>query len=244
MCEEKKALTKQEWSKHCQIDLAEKINVSISNDNVPCWSKEMLNLTSEGEKCCEMGCGTGQTSAYLAKYNRIMTSIDYSEDSIILVNKLSKYINRKIDTKILDVTKELPFRKNEFDTIFQCGLLEHFKKNEQINMLKNWSQYSKKMISMVPNAASLPYRIGKKIMEDNNTWEYGLEIPQFSLREEFMEAGYYNIKEYTIGTEHALNFLPQNHYLRNTVMRLLSDNFSLDNIGQGYLLVTIGLKRC
>ena len=94
---------------------------------------------------------------------------------------------------------------------------------------------------MIPNAMSLPYMIGKKIMEDNGTWEYGLELPQSSLREEFLVAGYSNIQEYTIGTKHALNFLPLHHHLRATIEKLLLDNYDLDNIGQGYLLVTIGI---
>lgn len=239
----KKALSKQEWSKHCRIELAENIIKNIFNNNVPCWSKELLNLTSRGEKCCEMGCGTGQTSAYLAKYDRLMTSIDYSVDSVNLVNKLSQFLDVKINTMIFDVTKKLPFTENEFDTIFQCGLLEHFEKEEQISLLKNWSKYSKRMISMVPNGASLPYRVGKKIMEDNNMWEYGLELPQFSLKQEFIVAGYKDIREYSIGVKHAFTFLPAEHDLRKSLERLQKEGYNLDDFGQGYLLVTIGEKR-
>ena len=162
MEDKKEALTKEEWSKYCQIGLLERIKKDIDRDMVTCWSKELLRLTSIGEHCCEIGCGTGQTSAYLAKYGRIITAIDYSEDSLILLNELAKCIGCKINTKCIDVTEEMPFRKNEFDTIFHCGLLEHFEKQERISMLKNWRNYTKRMISMVPNAASLPYRIGKK----------------------------------------------------------------------------------
>lgn len=242
MEDKKEALTKEEWSKYCQIGLLERIKKDIDRDMVTCWSKELLRLTSIGEHCCEIGCGTGQTSAYLAKYGRIITAIDYSEDSLILLNELAKCIGCKINTKCIDATEEMPFRKNEFDTIFHCGLLEHFEKQERISMLKNWRNYTKRMISMVPNAASLPYRIGKKILEDAGKWGYGLEIPQSSMIDEFITAGYSDIQEYTIGTEHALRFLPQEHYLRDVFVKLLEEGYNLDDMWQGYLLVTIGIS--
>lgn len=242
MSDKKAALSKEQWSEHCHIDLAEKITKDICNDNVPCWTRELLKLTCEGEKCLEIGCGTGQTSAYLSKYGRNITAIDYSEDSIALVNELSKRINKGIETKCLDATKELPFKNDEYDVVFHCGLLEHFEKPDRINMLTNWRRFSKKMISMVPNAASLPYRVGKQIMECNGTWKYGLEIPQFSLMDEFIAAGYSEIREYTIGTDHALTFLPKRHYLYKSLQKLMKENINLDEYGQGYLLVTIGLN--
>lgn len=235
-----KALTKEEWSRYCQIDLLEGVKENIDKDKVSCWSRELLRLTSVGERCCEIGCGTGQTSAYLAKHERNITAIDYSEDSILLINELAKSMRRKIDARCIDATGKMPFRDNEFDTIFHCGLLEHFEKKEQISMLKNWRRYSRRMISMVPNAASLPYRIGKKILEDNGKWGYGLEIPQFSMIDKFIAAGYSDIQEYTIGTDHALKFLPQEHYLKNTFTKMLEEGYDLNTMWQGYLLVTIG----
>ncbi|MCH5342445.1 MAG: class I SAM-dependent methyltransferase [Acetatifactor sp.] len=243
MSSQEKALKKEEWAKHAQIGLAEKIVEDISNDRIPCWSRELLKLTSVGEKCLEIGCGTGQTSAYLATKGRILTALDYSEDSINLINELAKRMDIKIDTKCLDATKELPFNDNEFDTVFHCGLLEHFEQDERINLIRSWRRLANRMICMVPNAASLAYRVGKKMMEDNGTWEYGLEIPQFSLKNEFYLAGYNEIYEYTIGTQHALNFLPPRHYLRKAMSKLLKQKFNLDELGQGYLLVTIGEKK-
>lgn len=240
MKDNKNALTKEEWSCHCNIELLDRIKEDIEKNVVPCWSKELLKLTSVGEKCCEIGCGTGQTSVYLAKNGRNITAIDYSENSMYLLNELSKYINVKIDVRCLDATQKMPFQEQEFDTIFHCGLLEHFERKQQIDMLKNWRRFSKRMISMVPNAASLAYRIGKSILEDTGKWKYGLETPRFSLISEFIAAGYCEIQEYTIGTEHALNFLPQKHYLRGSIERLIQDNYDLDSMGQGYLLVTIG----
>lgn len=100
----------------------------------------------------------------------------------------------------------LPFEENYFDVVFQAGLLEHFDKAARIKLLKQWGKVGKVMISMIPNAASIGYRTGKDIMERNGTWEYGLELPQYSLKSEFFEAGFSVREEYTIGELHALNF--------------------------------------
>lgn len=99
------------------------------------------------------------------------------------------------------------------------------------------------MISMIPNAASIAYRTGKAMMEQQGIWSYGLELPQYSLGCEFEQAGIHNVKEYTIGAEHALMFLPEEHYLRKALQLWLleSKQYGVQDIcGQGYLLVTIG----
>ncbi len=103
-------------------------------------------------------------------------------------------------------------------------------------------KYCRKMVSLIPNAHSLAYRLGKYIQEQNGTWIYGLEMPQASLREEFEKAGLKNIMEYSIGQEHSLTFLPQEHYLRAALEKFFKewDLSCGTDIGQGYLLVTIG----
>lgn len=96
------------------------------------------------------------------------------------------------------------------------------------------------MISMIPNAASIPYRVGKAILEKNGEWDYGLEIPKHSFQYEFASAGILVEKEYTIGTEWAQRFLTKRHYIRNFLAKLEKDGYNLDDFMQGYLLVTIG----
>ena len=168
-------------------------------------------------------------------------ALDYTESSVELVRAAAKELNLD-DFQVVqaDATQELPFERKQFDYIFQAGLLEHFEKQEQIELLKNWKKYGKYMISMIPNAASIPYRVGKQIMEKKGTWEYGLEIPKHSFIEEFEKAGIEVEKEYTIGSEWAQRFLPKGHYIRKVFKRMEKDGYNLDEFMQGYLLVTIG----
>ena len=77
-------------------------------------------------------------------------------------------------------------------------------------------------------------------MEQEGTWAYGLEIPIYSQRADFAEAGLRVLQEYTVGARHALEFLPKWHPLRIVLTYWLRHNICEDNCGQGYLLVTVG----
>lgn len=235
-----KPLGNEGWSEYYNLNSLEQVINSIENGNVSIWTEELCKITSENAKCLEIGCGTGISSLWLSKHEREVTSLDYTESSIALVNAAAEKLNIALKTVQADATQELPFKKKEFDVIFQCGLLEHFSTEHQIELLKMWKGYCKQMISMIPNAASIPYRIGKQIMEASGTWGYGMEIPKHSLAKEFVLAGIEIEREYTIGTEWAMKFLPKYHYLRKVFNKLQKQGVNLDDLMQGYLLVTIG----
>lgn len=206
-------------------------------------SREMLKLSREGERILEIGSGSGATSCYLAKNGRVSTALDFSENALLCAKGVAEKMGISIETVFADATSDLPFAENQFDVIFQAGLLEHFEQEMRIKLLKNWGKYGKRMVSIIPNAASIAYRTGKAMMEQNGTWEYGLELPQYSLQSEFEQAGFHVLKEYTIGAEHALEFLPAKFWLRKAMERWLKENPTGDDCGQGYLLVTLGEKK-
>lgn len=238
-----KPLDKDGWSEHYNIESLNQVINSIRNEKVSVWSKELVKICSEGESCLEIGCGTGISSLWLAKNGFNVTSLDYTESSVTLVKTAAEKLGYSNITVIqADATKELPFKEKQFDYAFQAGLLEHFETNEQIRLLRLWKKNCKRMISMIPNASSIPYRVGKLIMENKGTWEYGLEIPKHSFAEEFTKAGITVEKEYSIGTEWAMRFLPKRHYIRKFFNKLERQCYNLDEYMQGYLLVTIG--RC
>ena len=241
MSDYSKALDNKGWSEHYNIDNLNIVVNSIETDNVSVWSEELIKICQQGGKILEIGCGSGVSSLWLAKNGRTVTALDYTESSVELVKAAADRLNlSNVSVVHCDATKELPFEEKQFDYIFQAGLLEHFETEEQVRLLRNWARYGKYMISMIPNAASIPYRVGKQIMEENGTWEYGLEIPKHSFKEEFTKAGIFVEKEYTIGTEWAQNFLPKRHYIRKFFAKLEKEGYILDDFMQGYLLVTIG----
>jgi hypothetical protein len=102
------------------------------------------------------------------------------------------------------------------------------------------------VISLVPNARSFPYRIGKRYQEQNNLWEWGKEQPKSTLKKYFEQAGLKNIHEYTIDPGHSLEFLRP--FKPGIVMNMIFLLYRLMSTGvlnmfsQGYLLVTVGRK--
>ncbi len=234
-------LSESGWSDHYNLGILNDVIQTIKSGSVQVWANELLNICPKGSKCLEIGCGTGISSLWLAKNEREVSALDYTESSVELVKVAAESLClNNLDVIRHDATEELPFADRQFDYIFQAGLLEHFKKDDQIELLRKWSRCGKKMISMIPNAASIPYRVGKDIMEKNGTWRYGLEIPSHSFKEEFTKAGIYVEKEYTIGTDWAESFLPEGHYVSEFFSKLKEDGYDLDSFMQGYLLVTIG----
>ena len=232
-------LDKDGWSAIYNIDSLNSVISSVESGAVSVWSDELVKIC-RGE-VLEIGCGSGVSSLWLAKNGLRVTALDYTKSSVELVKAAAKKLALpNINVVLADATQPLPFKPKQFDYIFQAGLLEHFETAQQIDLLKNWAKYGKHMISMIPNAASLPYRIGKQIMENDGTWKYGLEIPKHSFAAEFELAGISLEREYTIGTEWAQKFLPKKHYIRKFFAKLEKDGFDLDGFMQGYLLVTVG----
>lgn len=236
-----KRLTAQGWAGIYNEDKLDSVMEHLRSDEYSPWTTEMFNLTKVGETILEIGCGSGETSLALAKKGRIVSALDFSKSSIKLVDEAVKRYGSGINvqTYCLDAMGELPFTDQQFDCVFHAGLLEHFSQNERIDMLKKWKRICKRMVSMIPNADSVPYRMWKERLERENQWPYGIEMPQRTLQEDFLKAGYGEIKEYTIGFEYALNYLPKEHYVRKAFQNIMEDGYKVDDWGQGYLLVTI-----
>ena len=235
-------LTSEQWGEHYNISQVNNLVESVLKSELSSQSEEMLKLTKPGEKILEVGSGSGATTLTLAMKGRECTALDYSQACLDLTFEASKKLGCSIDVVLTDAEKGLPFEDNYFDVVFQAGLLEHFQQDERIRLLKLWGRVGKRMVSIIPNASSLAYRIGKARMEKKGTWAYGLELPQYSLIGEFHDAGFKVTKEYTIGAEHALAFLPKWHYVRIAIEMWLKKNPCEDNCHQGYLLVTVGEK--
>ena len=236
-----KALDNEKWSAHYNIESLNAVVNQIETNSVSVWSEELTRICSKRAKILEIGCGSGESSLWLAKNGREVTALDYTTSSVDLVKIAASKLNlSNVNVIHCDATKELPFKEKQFDYVFQAGLLEHFENEEQVRLLRNWSKYGEYMISMIPNASSIPYRVGKQILETNGEWEYGFEVPKHSFKEEFTRAGIVVEKEYTIGSQWAQKFLPKRHYIRDCFAKLQQDGYNIDDFMQGYLLVTIG----
>src|SRR5690606_24012991 len=65
----------------------------------------------------------------------------------------------------------------------------------------------RRVVALVPNAKSVPYRLGKRHQEQSGEWSWGREEPFATLRDVFERAGLIDVQEWTVAPEHALQFL-------------------------------------
>ena len=209
------------------------------------WGQTMLLATRHGDAVLEVGSGTGEISLALAQAGRQVTALDVSAESLAFTRDCAVELGVEIKTLQADATQPLPLPDNAVDCIWSSGLLEHFTPEERHVMLSDWRRVARsQVISLVPNAASVAYRAGKRLQERAGTWAYGLEVPIQTLRQEYADAGLRVTREFTIAPRHSLNFLPDRHPLRKALLDWM-DSLSpeeLDDCQQGYLLVTIGEK--
>jgi ubiquinone/menaquinone biosynthesis C-methylase UbiE len=241
------ALTGPQWNVVC-LNLAseEQVVGSVRAGRLSPWAKEIVLATAPGERVLEVGSGTGELSLALARSGRQVTLVDISPERLEFARRCAAALGVSIQAFCGDATRPFPwFGPGEFDCVFSSGLLEHFDREDRIAILRECARVSRdRVLMLVPNAACLAYRIGKAEQEAAGTWPYGLELPIFSLREDFEAAGLRVSGEHSVGGRHAIEFIPADHPARAVIERWVGTRpeEELREWNQGYLLVTLGTK--
>ena len=221
----------------------------VSRSLLPDWYKDIERNVKKGMRCLELGSGTGAMSAALAKYVKAdVTLLDYSVDNLDFSREVFSALGIEGRFYLHDVLRKLPFDDDYFDVVWSSGLLEHFDEYEIVDILRESKRVTKhKVLSLVPNANSVPYRLGKYLQERNGTWKWGKEEPRFSMAPLFIRARLKVRFEETVAPHHAIRFL------RNAGQVEIANELAtwydglpvkeLAALRQGYLLLTIGGKR-
>jgi 2-polyprenyl-3-methyl-5-hydroxy-6-metoxy-1,4-benzoquinol methylase len=143
-------------------------------------------LEHAGHKVLEIGCGSGLLSKRLLELGYDAYTNDYNGA------KSERH-------RVFDVLKK--WDNSKYDTIFSCGLLEHFNNEDIIKILKESAKHAKIIISMVPNSGSKGYRDWRKSLEDTGKWVYGDERYFTTLKKYYKDAGIDVIKEGYCGND-------------------------------------------
>lgn len=210
------------------------------------WAKVMLLKTVPGERVLEIGSGTGEISLQLARAGRVVTALDIDERNLDFTRTCAAELKAAVNAVQADACARLPFGEREFDTVWNSGLLEHFSAEERRAMIREWARVARRrLVTFVPYAGCVPYRLWKAREEEQGTWAYGLETPLVSLREDFAAAGVAVTEEFAIGAAHALALSEQDRGLHAALAPVLdpSSPDALPDLNQGYLLVTVGEIR-
>ncbi len=128
------------------------------------------------KKVLEIGAGTGRDSFPLAAEGALIYQLDYAENSLRILKRLSERDNIPVHI-IGGDTFLLPFRDGTFDIVFHQGLLEHFQKpaaekllRENIRVLKTGGL----LLVDVPQRYH-SYTVVKHILIALNKWFAGWE---------------------------------------------------------------------
>lgn len=220
----------------------------VKSGKSPIWVRPILDATTSGESVLELGSGTGELSAVLARNGRRVALLDFSAASLAFAGEVFDLAGTSGDATEADVTAPLPFADDSFDVVWSSGLLEHFAPETQQKILQESLRVARRaVVALVPNASSLPYRIGKALQERAGTWSWGKEDPITSLRPAFERAGAVRVTESTLAPEHATEFLngTSAEGLKAPIKAFFASltETERDGLGQGYLLVSIAEKR-
>lgn len=210
-------------------------------------ARALEKLSAPGETLLEAGCGSAALSAELAVAGRVIELADFSQailDRALRLFALSKLPPPK--TTLADLTRPLPWADNAVDITWSSGVLEHWTDAELLPIVCEMARISRRrVIALVPNAASVFYRWGKWAGETSGVWPYGRELPRGSMRQVFESAGLRNVIESTVWSERSIEFL---HFLDPETARHVGEwwnSLPADDplrIAQGYLVLTVGSK--
>ncbi len=123
---------KEHWETFWE-DKQEVGEVYSNADRVRVQLERVVDL--RGKHVLEIGAGTGRDSFPLVAAGARVTQLDYAENSLRLLKRVSEHEGVAVDIVGGD-TFALPFRDGTFDVVFHQGLLEHFRKPDAQRLLQ------------------------------------------------------------------------------------------------------------
>lgn len=210
------------------------------------------SLFPEGSSFLEVGSGSGEISGYLALHGYNVTLLDKSREALALSKRFfEKYelSGQFIEGNLFDI----PLETQSFDCVWNSGVMEHFSDEEIVKGLQEMKRVSRnKVIVIVPNALSVPYRISKWYLERTKTWPYGREKPKRSLKTLFKKAEILYVTEEDVQVYWGIRWFEQLGVMGSIVSRRLFKSYEknprkweknkFSKKFLGYLLITIGSK--
>ena len=107
-------------SQHWESNFSSKPEMFGLEPSTPAKKALKIFKNNKTNKIVELGAGLGRDSIYFAKNSIHVEALDYSQSGIKNVNQKIKQNNLSnlIKTKIFDVRKTLPFKKNSIEGIY------------------------------------------------------------------------------------------------------------------------------
>lgn len=211
-------------------------------------ARAVADLTEASDVLLEAGCGSGKHSAELATAGRVIELCDFSQRVLDRAAELFELSRVPAPRRTLcDLTKRLPWGDGAVDAAWSSGVLEHWTDDELLPIVREMARISRKcVISLVPSARCLFYRLGKQLAEAKGRWPYGRELPRSSLQSVFERAGLHRVREYSIWPEWGPKMLgATDRAFQIFVEKWWASLPDADVVkaDQGYLLLTVGYVK-
>jgi len=130
------------------------------------WQIENV-LKLKPKKVLEIGVGNKLVANFLKEAGISITTCD---------------INKKVNPDVVADIKNLPFKKNEFDLIIACQILEHLPYNDSLRALKELWRVSKKQVMISLPYHSLVFYGYNKLIPFVKPFGFCIRLPVFLLK--------------------------------------------------------------
>ncbi len=139
----------------------------------------------------EAGSGPAHDSVVFAEKGARVTAFDQSETALRLGK--SEYASLGLSLKTIHGDlKSIPVDDNQYDLVWNAGVLEHFKPGDDLHVLKEMMRITKPdgmVFSIVPNRFYFLYQLHLRRNRANRQYGYERAFTRCSLMRLFREAG-------------------------------------------------------
>jgi 2-polyprenyl-3-methyl-5-hydroxy-6-metoxy-1,4-benzoquinol methylase len=126
---------------------------------------------------CEVGCGSGTSSAILAGLGARVTLVDLSPKALATARDHFARLSLVADY-CRQNGLQMGFRDGAFDVVWNGGVIEHFSDEGKVSLIREMWRVTKPgglLLIAVPNARDLPFIVGKKLAQWRGKWIFGYE---------------------------------------------------------------------
>lgn len=126
---------------------------------------------------CEVGSGSGSTSAKLASLGANVTLIDSSPKALSSAKRRFKKLHLEGNYCLMDALN-LGLSDESFDVVWNGGVIEHFYDSGKIKLIREMWRILKPggaLFIQVPNQFDLPFVLYKFVAERRRSWPFGFE---------------------------------------------------------------------
>lgn len=139
----------------------------------------LLEATGDprGRTYCEVGCGSGTTSAMLAQLGARTSLVDIASKALEFARKHFEQLGLE-GTYYQQDALAMNLPDDSFDVVWNGGVIEHFYDPGKVQLIREMWRITRpggRLFIAVPSQLDFPFIVAKKLAQWRGTWGYGYE---------------------------------------------------------------------